>query len=72
MQVMRIMGASQVDLLHSYLKARSYISPLVARQVLGIERLASRVYDLRKKGHAVSAAIHKDESGRRYTRYSLN
>lgn len=72
MQVMRIMGASQVDLLHSYLKARDYISPLVARQVLGIERLASRIYDLRKLGYPITAATHKDESGRRYTRYNLN
>ena len=62
---------TQVTQLVSYLGTYPYVTQLIARQVLGIERLASRVYDLKKAGYIVNKSFCKDFSGKRYVRYYL-
>ena len=64
------MKKSQVKRLEEYLNRYDYITPLIAKQVLGIERLAARIYDLKKTLYPISKETRKDMSGRRYTRYS--
>lgn len=62
---------SQVKNLIEYLQIHGYITQLVARQVFGIERLASRITDLRKLGHKIHAQRKADVLGKRYTQYYL-
>lgn len=62
---------SQKSKVLGYLKSRPYITQLVAKQVFGVERLASRITDLKDEGHEIKKQTCKDESGKRYTRYSL-
>jgi len=62
---------TQVQMLQDYLEVNGYITPLVARAVFGIERLASRIYDLRKMGVKITVAMARDARGKRYTRYYL-
>lgn len=62
---------SQKNKVLSYLRSKPYITQLVAKQVYGVERLASRITDLKNDGHEMKRQICKDESGKRYTRYSL-
>ena len=62
---------TQVSRLAAYLGQYPYVTQLIARQVLGIERLASRVFDLKKAGYTVNKSCCKDFSGKRYTRYYL-
>lgn len=47
------------------------ISPLEARHVYGIERLASRIDELKKSGFKITAAGKKDAKGKRYTEYAF-
>jgi len=47
------------------------ITQLVAGKVLGIERLASRIWDLRSMGYVISTDTKWDHSGKRYTEYTL-
>jgi len=62
---------SQKTKVLGYLRSRRYITQLVAKQVFGVERLASRITDLKDDGHEIGKQMCKDESGKRYTRYSL-
>lgn len=62
---------SQVTNIIEYLSNYEYITQLVAKQVFGVERLASRMNDIKNKGFYVSKETLKDMSGKRYTRYSL-
>ena len=62
---------SQCENLIRYLDRYQYITQLIARQVLGIERLASRIHDLKNDGYVIGKQTCKDMSGKRYTRYSL-
>ena len=62
---------TQVSQLVDYLGTYPYVTQLIARQVLGIERLASRVFDLKKAGYTVNRSFCKDFSGKRYVRYYL-
>lgn len=62
---------AQVQSLIAHLTAGKTITQLEARQVYGIERLASRVDDARKLGYAIDAQTKHDEAGKRYTQYSL-
>ncbi len=62
---------NQNDLVRSHLERHGYITPLIARQVYRVERLTSRVYDLRKSGFQIVAETRLDDSGKRYTHYSL-
>lgn len=61
----------QTDAILSYLKEYPYITQLIARHVLGIERLASRISDLKQMGAAFDKEYRRDVSGRRYMRYYL-
>ena len=63
---------TQVEKLRTYLDRYPYITPLVAKQVLGIERLASRIYDLKRLGYEIDKETCRDMSGKRYTRYLRN
>lgn len=67
----RIMGKSQVDLLLAYLKSGRSISPTEARTVFGIERLAARILDLRRRGFPIEHIDRVDAKGARYRRYRL-
>lgn len=62
---------TQVTQLKNYLSEYPYVTQLVARQVLGIERLASRIHDLKKAGCDVRKEFKKDFSGKRYVRYYM-
>ncbi|MCQ4158780.1 helix-turn-helix domain-containing protein [Roseomonas sp. GC11] len=61
---------AQTERVLAHLQRRGYITPLVARNY-GIERLTSRIYDLRKQGHTITAEYKRDDAGRRYTEYRL-
>lgn len=63
---------NQVSRLAEYMGQYPYVTQLVARQVLGIERLASRIHDLKRAGFDVRKEYRKDFSGKRYVRYFLN
>ena len=61
---------TQCDALLNYLKERGEITPLEALADLGIYRLASRILDLRSRGHDIKTTMVG--SGRlKYARYSL-
>ena len=62
---------SQTTKVLGYLRNKPYITQLVAKQVFGVERLASRITDLKDAGHEIGKTTCKDEAGKRYTRYSL-
>ena len=47
----------------------SSITPLIAQKVLGIERLASRVWDLKQLGYQIEKITKRDFTGKRYTEY---
>lgn len=47
------------------------ITQAEARQVYGIERLASRIDELRKDGHDIVSVEKSDALGKRYVRYAL-
>ena len=63
---------TQVSQLVEYLGTYPYVTQLIARQVMGIERLASRIHDLKKAGYTVNKSFCKDFSGKRYVRYYLS
>jgi len=63
---------NQVEKLLDYLDTvEPRITQLVAGKVLGIERLASRIWDLRSMGYVISRDMKRDHSGQRYTEYTL-
>ena len=62
---------SQVQNLVVYLNTYGYITQLIARQVFGVERLASRINDLKNLGYEIRAEHCKDMADKRYTRYHL-
>lgn len=47
------------------------ISPLEARHVYGIERLASRIDELRQEGFNIATRMKRDPMGKRYAEYVL-
>lgn len=47
------------------------ITPLEALGVFGVYRLASRINDLRKSGHAIETTIKDDKHGHHYAEYKL-
>lgn len=47
------------------------ISPLEARHVYGIERLASRIDELRKLGYEITTKMKRDPMGKRYAEYQM-
>jgi hypothetical protein len=71
MRTKNVYGLSQVQLLEKYFveNPNGYLTPATARTVFGIERLASRMYDLRLRGHIVWSESRQDSMGNRYNRY---
>ena len=51
---------------------RNTLSPLEAFALYKVQRLASRVEELRRDGHPVRTTIRRDQTGKRYARYSLS
>jgi hypothetical protein len=47
------------------------VSPLEARHVYGIERLAARIDELRKLGIDIVTHLKKDANGKRYAEYTF-
>ena len=62
---------TQVSQLADYLQKNETISQLEARHVFGVERLSSRIWDLKQKGFNIQAKRCADCTGRQYTRYSI-
>jgi hypothetical protein len=55
----------------AHLKSGKSISPLEARTVYSVERLAASIYDLKNAGYLIEGVLKEDEAGHRYKRYSL-
>lgn len=55
----------------AHLKKFGSISALEARHVYKIERLASRIDELRQSGYAISTTRKRDASGTTYAEYRL-
>lgn len=55
----------------SHMRNHDYISPMKALGVYGISRLAACIYEIRKAGYDVKSFITHDESGHKFTKYSL-
>ena len=66
---MKLHPSDKIILKH--LMRRRTISPMEALVSYGCPRLAPRIFNLRKAGHAISTSIQKDENGHRYSRYTL-
>ncbi|ARO29924.1 helix-turn-helix domain-containing protein [Rhizobium sp. NXC14] len=64
-------SGSQCDRLVKYLIAGNSITPLVARQLFGVERLAARILEIKKAGHKVTSTIKTDVNGKVYAEYAL-
>ena len=63
---------SQTEKLLNYFReVEKEITPLVAKQVLGIERLASRIHELREHGWSINRRMKKDAAGHRYASYKI-
>jgi len=60
---------NQRDTIVRHLQQSGSISPLEARHVYGIERLASRIDELRQCGHSSETNIKRDARNRRYAEY---
>lgn len=61
---------SQRDTIVTHLQKHGSISPLEARHVYGIERLASRIDELRQNGHSIETRQKRDPRGKRYAEYA--
>jgi len=72
MQTKKMTKKSQVSHLVEYLSTGRTISCVEARAVFGIERLASRIYDLKKMGYPIIRVRLRDAIGNRYSRYGFN
>lgn len=55
----------------AHLLAGNTISQAEARQVFGVERLASRIHELKQDGHIIVGDDRYDAMGKLYTRYRL-
>ena len=62
---------SQTNNILHHLDKHGYVTPAIARAVYGIERLAARIYDVRKLGVHVVAMDRRDDRGHRYTEYAI-
>ncbi|HEY0879888.1 MAG TPA: helix-turn-helix domain-containing protein [Archangium sp.] len=52
-----------------YLKAHGDITPIKAREELGIEHLPRRIKDLKEHGHDIKTDYKRGFAGKRYGRY---
>jgi hypothetical protein len=64
-------NTSQNDKIIKHLKMGKTISPLEAMGVLGVYRLAARIFELRQDGHNIVKTIKDDGQGRTYAEYYL-
>lgn len=55
----------------SYLRKHVDVTPLKAREELGIEHLPRRIKDLKEHGHEIRTTIKRGYAGKRYAHYSL-
>lgn len=62
--------SKQCKLVLQHIRQHGYITPLVAKNY-GIDRLASRIFDLKTFGFDIVTEMHRDMAGKRYTRYAL-
>jgi hypothetical protein len=62
---------NQREVIVKHLRDYGSISPLEARHVYGIERLASRVEELKREGYLITTTIKKDAKGKRYAEYAF-
>lgn len=62
---------SQNQTVLDHLLAGKTLTPAKARQVYQIERLAARVFDLKKAGHNIITTVREDERGREYAEYRI-
>lgn len=62
---------SQCDLILKYMLGGRKITPMVARQLFGTERLAARILEIRQSGHKVKSTLKTDPNGKVYAEYSL-
>jgi len=62
---------NQQSILLDYLYKHDWISPLKAREDLGITRLAARIYDLKEAGVPLRSRMRTSYSGKKYKEYGL-
>lgn len=55
----------------SHLIQRGSLSPLEARNTYRVERLASRITELKQRGVSIRREMRRDESDHKYARYFL-
>jgi hypothetical protein len=65
------MKQNQTERLFQYLRTGRSITPLIAGKVLGIERLAARMLELKRCSHACEAQLCTDVNGKRFTQYRI-
>ena len=68
-RALRLTPQAKTVLFH--LNKRGHITPLKAFSNYQITRLASCIHELRKEGFLVHTDLKTDESGHRYSRYSM-
>lgn len=64
------MLSNQCKLVLDHITRYGYVTQLAASNY-GIDRLASRVYDLKQAGYEIVRSTHKDLQGKRYSRYTV-
>ncbi len=62
---------TQKDQVIAHLNKYGSISPLEARHVYGIERLASRIDELKKEGFKITTYNKRDAKNKRYAEYQF-
>lgn len=62
---------SQRETILRHLRDYGSISPLEARHVYGIERLASRIEELKRDDINIVTTMKKDARGKRYAEYAF-
>lgn len=55
----------------TYLKLHADVTPIKAREELGIEHLPRRIKDLKEHGHTIRTEIKRGFAGKRYAHYVL-
>lgn len=55
----------------SYLRKYGAVTPLKAREELGIEHLPRRIKDIKEHGYAIKTEYMSGHSGKRYAKYVL-
>lgn len=62
---------SQYDAILTHLQSGKTLTALEALDRFGCMRLASRITDLKKKGHTIHSETIEHPNGKRYARYKL-